>query len=106
MNQAKKARDNALQLEVKKDGLQQRQNGDWVLRFTAQNIDMHQVIVNAPMGTRFWCSLIELNDDETPVDHKAMERDKQRNKWRDMAPSQQAAMRCQEKTFWAHLKRC
>jgi hypothetical protein len=103
MNQAKKARDNALQLEVKKDGLQQRQNGDWVLRFTAQNIDMHQVIVNAPMGTRFWCSLIELNDDETPVDHKAMERDKQRNKWRDMAPSQQAAMRCQEKTFWAHL---
>jgi hypothetical protein len=74
MNQAKKARDNALQLEVKKDGLQQRQNGDWVLRFTAQNIDMHQVIVNAPMGTRFWCSLIELNDDETPVDHKAMER--------------------------------
>ena len=90
---------NAIKLEVKKDGLQQRQNGDWVLRFTAQNIDMHQVIINAPMGTRFFMTLNELNDDETPVDHVAQERDK----WRNLGPVQQAGIRCGDPVFWAFL---
>lgn len=97
--QAQQAIENALQFEVKKDGLTQRQNGDWVLRLTVQAIDMHQRITTADMGTRFWCSLIELNDDETPVDHKAMDRDK----WRDLGPAKQAGMRCKEPIFWAYL---
>ena len=50
MNEAERARENAISFEVKKDGLQQRQSGDWVLRVTVAAIDMHQVIVNAPMG--------------------------------------------------------
>jgi hypothetical protein len=99
MNPAQKARDNALCFECKKDGLQQRQSGDWVLRFTVQALDMHQTILSAAMGTRFQCVLVELNDDETPVDHKAKERDK----WRDLGPVKQAALRCKEPVFRAYL---
>jgi hypothetical protein len=97
---ADRARENSIALEVKKDGLQQRQNGDWVLRFSAQNIDMHQVIVNAPMGTRFQCVLVEINDDEEPVDHKAEARDK----WRDLGPTKQAGIRCGDPVFWAWME--
>jgi len=98
--EAKVAVDNTIALEVKKDGLQQRQNGDWVLRLTAQAIDMHQVIVNAAMGTRFWCSLIQLDDDETPVDHKA----KERSEWRDLGATKQSALRCKQPPFWAFMR--
>ncbi len=56
----------ALQLEVKKDGLQQRQNGAWVLRLSVHPNDMPMAVMKAPMGTRFVCVLVEVNDDETP----------------------------------------
>jgi hypothetical protein len=100
MNEAERARENAISFEVKKDGLQQRQSGDWVLRVTVAAIDMHQVIVNAPMGTRFMCVLVEVNDDETPVEHKLMERDK----WRDLGATRQAGIRCNDPVFWAYLR--
>jgi hypothetical protein len=96
---ARQARENSISIEVKKDGLQQRQGGDWVLRLTVQAIDMHQTIVNAPMGQRFACALVEINDDETPVDHKAMERDK----WRALGAARQAGMRCKDPVFMAYL---
>ena len=99
MSEVQHALDNAVSFECKKDGLQQRQSGDWVLRVTVQAIDMHQTIVTASMGTRFQCVLVEVNDDETPVDHKAMERDK----WRDLGPPKQAALRCKDPVFWAWL---
>jgi hypothetical protein len=91
--------ENALSFDVKKDGLQQRQNGDWTLRLTVAEIDMHQVIVSAKMGTIFQCVLVEKGDDELPVDHRAMERDK----WRDLGPAKQAGIRCKEPSFWAFL---
>jgi len=100
VSEADIAVENAISFEVKKDGLQQRQNGDWVLRFTAQNIDMHKIVTNAPMGTRFLMTLVELNDDQTAVDHKAMDRDK----WRDLGPTKQAGMRCADPVFWAWLE--
>jgi hypothetical protein len=99
MDQPRRARENAISFEVKKDGLQQRQSGDWVLRLTLQAADMDQRITNAAMGTRFVCVLVEVNDDETPVDHKAMERDK----WRDLGPAKQAGIRCKDPVFWAYL---
>lgn len=100
MDSATKARSNAISLECKKDGLQQRQSGDWVLRLTVQAIDMHQRIVSAPMGARFQCVLVEVNDDETPVDHVAMDRDK----WRALGPAKQAGIRCKDPVFWAFLR--
>ena len=97
---ARLANENAISLEVKKDGLTQRQSGDWMLRFTVQAIEMDRRITNAPMGTRFACVLVEINDDETPVNHKAQDRDK----WRDLGPAKQAGIRCKEPSFWAFLR--
>lgn len=102
---AEVARENAISFEVKKDGLQQRQNGDWMLRLVAQAkdlqpTDIHAVIVNANMGTRFLCTLVQLDDDETPVDHKAIERDK----WRALGPAKQAGIRCNDPVFQAWLR--
>ncbi|MBR0741189.1 hypothetical protein JQ581_30080 [Bradyrhizobium liaoningense] len=91
---------NALQFEVKKDGLTQRQSGDWQLRFTIAAIDMDQRLAAAPMGTRFACVMVEINDDETPVDHKAEERDK----WAALGPTTQAGIRCKEPPFWRFLE--
>src|SRR5215467_10256322 len=71
---AQAATENAISLEVKKDGLSQRQSGDWSLRFTVASADMDRRLTEAQMGARFACVLVELNDDETPVDHKAEER--------------------------------
>jgi hypothetical protein len=97
---ASRARENAISFEVKKDGLQQRQSGDWVLRLTVQAIDMHQRIVNAAMGQRFACVLVEINDNEEPVDRKAEDRDK----WRALGPAKQAGIRCKDPIFWAFLR--
>jgi hypothetical protein len=94
------ARANAISFEVKKDGMRQRQNGDWVLSLTLQAIDMHPRVTAAKMGTRYLCTLVELNDDETPVDHVAMDRDK----WRALGPTKQAGIRCKDPVFWAYLR--
>jgi hypothetical protein len=99
---ASKARANAISMEVKKDGLQQRQSGDWVLRLTVAAVDMNQHITTAAMGTRYQCALVEINDDEEPVDHQAVDRDK----WRALGPAQQAAIRCKDPLFWAFLREC
>lgn len=90
---------NAIAIEAKKDGLQQRQDGSWTLRLTIASTDMDSKIVNAPMGTRYQCVLVEISDDETPVEHVAKERDK----WRDLGAAKQAGMRCKEPMFWAYL---
>jgi hypothetical protein len=100
MTEAETAARNAISFECKKDGLQQRQSGDWQLRFTVSAIDMDQRLSSAPMGTRFACVLVEINDDESPVDHAAIARDK----WRDLGPARQAGMRCKEPMFWVFLE--
>lgn len=73
MTPAESARANAISMEVKKDGLQQRQNGDWVVRLTVAGIDMHERIMKAPMGTRFVCVLVEVDDNEEPKEAPAQE---------------------------------
>ena len=100
MSMAQQARANAIPLEIKKDGLTQRQSGDWVLRVVIAAADMHQSIITAAMGTRFQIALVEINDDETPVDHKAIDRDK----WRALGPAKQAGIRCGDPVFWAFLR--
>lgn len=99
MNEAQTAVNNAISFEVKKDGLQQRQSGDWKLGFTVASVDMDQRLSAAPMGTRYACVLVEVGDDEQPVNHKAQERDK----WRELGPTRQAGIRCKEPLFWTFL---
>jgi hypothetical protein len=99
MAEAETARANAISFEVKKDGLAQRQSGDWQLRFTVSSVDMDQRLATAPMGARFACCLVEIGDDETPVDHVAEDRDK----WRELGATKQAGIRCNDPVFWAYL---
>jgi len=95
--EADQARANAIPLEVKKDGLRQRQSGDWVLSLVIAAADMDERITAAPMGTRFQCALVEINDDESPTHDRA------RQHWRGMSPTKQAGMRCKDPVFWAYL---
>lgn len=95
MNIAEFARQSAIPLEVKKDGLQQRQNGDWVLRLVVQAADMDPRITNAAMGSRFQAALVEIDDDETPK-KKPMD-------WRDVQPAAQAGIRCADENFRKYL---
>lgn len=95
MNIADLARRNAIPLEIKKDGLQQRQNGDWVLRFVVQAADMDQRLTNAAMGTRFQAALVEIDDNEEP---------KRPTDWRDVNPAAQASIRCSDSRFRDFLR--
>lgn len=98
MSAAEKAVANAIPLEVKKDGLQQRQNGDWVLRLVVQAADMDPRLTNAAMGTRFQAALVEVGDDELPKEQpkKAMD-------WREVQPTAQAGIRCADPRFRDYL---
>jgi len=96
MNPADLARQNAIPLEVKKDGLQQRQNGDWVLRFVVQAADMDQRLTSAAMGTRFQVALVEIGDDELPKSKGKLD-------WRELQPAAQAGIRCNDPVFRAFL---
>lgn len=53
MNVATEARAAALQVEVKKDGLSQLQDGSWVLKLKVHPTDMPPALLTAPMGTRY-----------------------------------------------------
>ncbi len=117
MTPADKAHQNAISFECKKDGLTQRQNGDWVLRVTVQGIDMDERITRAAMGTRFMAVLVEIGDDELPVQHQPAKETKKtsteprppapravaKRDWRDLSPAEQAGIRCNEPTFRAFL---
>lgn len=94
MSAAERAIANAIPLEVKKDGLQQRQNGDWVLRLVVQAADMDPRLTNAAMGTRYQAALVEVGDDEQP---------KGRTDWRELQPAAQAGIRCADKRFQDYL---
>ena len=97
MNPADLARQNAIPMEVKKDGMRQTQSGDWKITFTVQAADMDQRLTSAAMGTRFQVALVEIGDDELPKQKTKMD-------WRDLQPAAQAALRCNEATFWAYLR--
>lgn len=99
MSAAERAIANAIPIEVKKDGLQQRQNGDWVLRLVVQSADMDQRVTTAPMGTRYQAVLVEVGDDELPTEHKS----KARLDWREVQPAAQAGIRCAEPRFRDYL---
>jgi hypothetical protein len=99
MNEWDTARANAIAMEAKKDGLSQRQDGQWSIRFTIASADMDARVTSAPMGCRYQMVLVEVNDDETPVEHLTFDRDK----WRALGPRRQAVLRCKDPVFWAYM---
>jgi hypothetical protein len=105
MTPADRAKANAISFECKKDALQQRQSGDWKVSFTVQGLDMDERLTRAAMGTRFVAVLVEVNDDELPVQTKEKPaRPRPKRDWRDMLPTQQAGIRCDDPMFVAFLK--
>lgn len=114
MTIADQARNQALSLEAKKDALTQRQSGDWKISFTVQGIDMDPRLTQAAMGTRYAMVLVEIGDDELPVQKEARTAKPlpdsgqatagAKRNWREMTPQQQAGIRIGEPSFAAYLR--
>jgi hypothetical protein len=98
MSASERAVANAIPLEIKKDAMRQTQSGDWKITFTVQAADMDQRLTSAAMGTRFQAALVEINDNEMPV-----EQPKGKLDWRELQPAAQAGIRCNEPRFWQFL---
>lgn len=99
MSASDRAVANAIPLELKKDAMRQTQSGDWKITFTVQAADMDQRLTSAAMGTRFQAALVEINDNEMPV-----EQPKGKLDWREVQPAAQAGIRCNEPRFWQFLQ--
>lgn len=110
----------AIAIEVKKDGLAQKQSGDWVLRFTVQAADMDQRLVMAAMGQRFQAALVAIDDNEMPKEvmpNSSAERldnaqapsiaagpMRERTPWSELTPTVQCVLRCEQPAFQAFLR--
>jgi len=90
-----KARTAAMQFEAKKNSLTQVQSGDWKLQFTVSAQDVPAGLLTAAMGTRYVVAIVEVNDQEEPVEQKPASNPHRL--------SQQAAMLCGEQKFQAYL---
>ena len=79
------------QLECKKDGLRQTQDGLWKFTVTVHPDDMPDEILKAPMGTHYIVVFAEYDGGEP--------QEEERRKFEEMPRSQQAGMLCQDKPF-------
>jgi hypothetical protein len=117
------ARACAVNLEAKKDGLAQLQDGSWVLKLKVHPADMAVSLMQAAMGTRYVVALVEIDDQEQPVSPKRKEGmpSGPASHRRDTAPptdgptpsagarkpvslTRQAAIACTEPKFWAFIR--
>lgn len=95
MSIADAAREAAISLEAKKDGLSQRQDGSWLLRLRVHQNDDISEIAGAPMGQRYSIAMVAIADDETPLESEP----KKQNRL-----TQRAAILCGESDFQNFLK--
>ncbi len=111
MTPADIATQNAISFECKKDSLRQSQSGDWKIAFTVQGLDMDERLTKAFPGTRYMAVLVEVNDDELPVQQPetkphgpSLSPPAKRMDWRDLQPAAQAGIRCEEPVFKLFLR--
>lgn len=90
MTQAETARECAMQIEAKKDGLTQLQSGEWVLKLKLHAADIPAQLLTAAMGTRYMLAVVEIGDNEEPVQTVGK------------SYAQQAALCCKEPAFWEY----
>jgi hypothetical protein len=77
-----------IQIEMKKNSLKQLQSGDWIVSFTASQIDFPTELATSAMGQRFMAVLVPLGDfEDVPTSQKPENKHKL---------SQQAAMLCND----------
>jgi hypothetical protein len=112
--QAAIARTNAVHFEAKKDGCTQRQSGDWVIRLTVQSLDLDQAVMRAAPGTRYMVALVEIGDDEQPVQQQKEPAASSKTQIPTAQPrqstpagatyAQRLGIACNEPAFWQFLK--
>ena len=124
MTPAARAREAATHFEAKKTGFGQAQDG-WSLTLRIQDADVPAFVRDAKKGTRYMIALVEIGDDEQPVSRPsppaAVERpepvrppdsvpaeparaNKERRKFDEIAPAQQAGIFCNEVAFHKFLQ--
>lgn len=114
---AAQARAAAFNFEGKKDGLYQKKGDDWVVRFTLQASELCDALREAPLGTRYQLALVEIGDDELPIDRNDTQPRPDntvsasssvpagaKRKFEDMLPAQQAGMLCADEAFQRFLQ--
>lgn len=74
MTNATKAREAAQHCEAKKHALRQTQDGI-VVAFVLHPNDIPPALQLAPLGTRYMLALVEIGEDETPINRKDGEAD-------------------------------
>lgn len=86
-----------------------------VVSFVVHPQDVPAELSTSSIGARYMVALVEIDDDEQPKAGKPKKERKAEPKpepahvtkgkqnWRDMLPSAQSAIRCNEPTFWAYL---
>jgi len=79
--------------EVKKDRLAQNQDGAWKVTFTSLELPAH--VIAALPGTRYIMALVEIDDNEEPVDPqtRVAASDRGRMQYEASSPGQQAVVR-------------
>lgn len=87
--------DDAITMKVKKVGMTQAKNGDWQLRLTVASADLDPRVASAALGTGFTCTMVEAATDNYTG---------QRDKWGNLGPAQQCALRCKDPIFRAFLR--
>ncbi len=104
--ESKKAAKLAVSIEARLRGVIKKhdKNGPWCqITFEVREDDLETAseIWMAPLGSRWALALVEIDDDETPL-----ERPKKpaQRRWADMDRTTQAGIRCNEVVFHAFLK--
>lgn len=62
-----RARSLATDMEARKVGMIQHQDGDWVVKFKVTADSMPAMLTQAPMGQRFVVALVAIGDNEEPL---------------------------------------
>jgi hypothetical protein len=84
-----------IQIEMKKNSLKQLQSGDWIVSFTASQIDFPTELATAAMGQRFMAVLVPLGDfEDVPTSQPTSQKPENKHKL-----SQQAAILCDDRPF-------
>lgn len=86
--EAEAAREHAMQIEAKKDGLHELKNGEWTLKLRLISSEIPIPLVRAAMGTRYILALVEIADNEEPVQTVGK------------SYARRAAVCCKEPAFW------
>ena len=89
-------------IEVRKIGYRQSAKDGLVITFAVHPNDMSPALAGAPIGTRYMAALVEIGDDEKPIEQPAKAVGKR--KWGELTSAEQAGIVCEEPLFATYVK--